>query len=317
MTNSTNTKKALLVSALSLLVCFSLLVGTTYAWFTDSVTSANNIIKTGNLDVAMYWAQGTEDPDSANWTDASAGAIFNYNKWEPGYVEVRHIKIENKGSLALKYKVNIVANGEVSDLANVIDVYYVDPAVQVAERDDLANVSKLGTLTEVLAGLGESGNGTLEAGNSDIITIALCMREQVGNEHQNKSIGTDFSIQLFATQHTSENDGFGNDYDEDAAISVTTTEQLVNAIENGENVVLENNISIAEVVTVDGDIKIDLNGNKLDASGMTGENIGRPFHLTEGASLTIDAEGAEIVLGGYGLVNVPADVKNADMTVIY
>ena len=216
MTKKYSTKKALVASMLSLVLCFSMLIGTTFAWFTDSVTSANNIIKSGNLDVEMYWAEGTEDPTNASWTDASTGAIFNYDKWEPGYVEVRHIKIANEGSLALKYKVLIQANGEVSDLADVIDVYYVDPAIQVADRAALANAPKLGTLTEVLAGLGESGNGTLEADTADTITIALKMQESAGNEYQNKSIGTSFSIQLLATQLSSESDSFDNRYDVDA-----------------------------------------------------------------------------------------------------
>ena len=124
MTNLKTTKRALLSSVVALLVCFSMLLGTTFAWFTDSVTSANNIIKAGNLDVEMYWAKGNEDPDAdaTVWTDASTGAIFNNDKWEPGYVEVRHIKISNVGTLALKYQLHIFANGDVSDLADVIDV---------------------------------------------------------------------------------------------------------------------------------------------------------------------------------------------------
>ena len=122
MTNRRTTKTSLVTSAVALLLCFAMLLGTTFAWFTDSVTSAGNIIQTGTLDVEMYWAEGTEDPSTVTWQDASQGAIFNYNNWEPGYVEVRHIKIENKGSLALTYKLSIIANGEVSDLSDVIDV---------------------------------------------------------------------------------------------------------------------------------------------------------------------------------------------------
>ena len=118
------TKKSLLLSLTALLLCFSMLAGMTYAWFTDSVTSTGNIIKTGTLDVGMYWADGTEAVPTADadWTDASEGAIFEYDNWEPGYVAVRHIKIANHGTLALKYQVNIVANGEVSDLTDAIDV---------------------------------------------------------------------------------------------------------------------------------------------------------------------------------------------------
>ena len=218
MTQTTHTKKALIMSIFSLLLCCSMLLGTTFAWFTDSVSSANNIIKAGNLDIEMYWAEGTDDPAVATWHDASKGAIFNNDKWEPGYTEVRHIKIANVGSLALQYKVTFVANGEVTKLADVIDVYYVDPAVQVASRDALANAPKLGTLTEVLASLGETGTGYLASGENDTITLALKMREDAGNEYQGLGLcDGGFSVQLLATQATGEFDSFGDDYDNNAA----------------------------------------------------------------------------------------------------
>jgi len=199
---------------MAMLLCFTMLLGTTFAWFTDSVTSGNNIIKSGTLDVEMYWADGTEAPDSATWTDASTGAIFNYDKWEPGYVEVRHIKIANVGTLALKYQIKIVANGEVSDLADVIDVYYVDPAVQVSDRAQLTDANKLGTLTEVLANLANTANGELPAGENDTITLALKMQEDAGNEYQNLAIGSDFSVVLMATQDNVEKDAFDENYDD-------------------------------------------------------------------------------------------------------
>ena len=226
MTKKKTTKKALITSMLSLVLCVTMLVGSTYAWFTDSVTSANNIIKSGTLDVTMEWADGTKDPGAADtvWTDASSGAMFKDDiLWEPGYVDVKHIKIANVGSLALKYQVNILANGEVSDLANVIDVYYVDPAVQVTDRAALANAPKLGTLTEVLAGMGTSATGELLAGKADTITLALKMQESAGNDYQNKSIGANFSVQLLATQLTYEGDSFDNQYDSESKYPVEGT----------------------------------------------------------------------------------------------
>ena len=207
------TRRALLMSALSLLLCMSMLVGTTFAWFTDSVTSGNNIIKSGTLDVEMYWADGTEAPDSATWTDASTGTIFNYDKWEPGYVEVRHIKIANVGTLALKYQLKIMANGEVSDLADVIDVYYLDPAEAIAERTDLTAEKYIGSLTEVLAGLDITASGELAANTNDTVTLALKMQEDAGNEYQNLAIGSDFSVVLMATQDNVEKDALDENYD--------------------------------------------------------------------------------------------------------
>ncbi len=216
MTKRKSTKRALLLSALSLLMCVSMLVGSTFAWFTDSVTSAGNIIKSGTLDVTMEWADGKESPDSAAWADASKGAIFDYDKWEPGFAQVRHIKIANEGTLALKYQIRIVANGLVEDLAEVIDVYYADPAVQVANRSDLAAASVLGTLDKVLVDMDTSAAGELPAGESHMVTIALKMQESAGNKYQDQSIGTDFSVQLIATQDTYENDSFDDQYDVNA-----------------------------------------------------------------------------------------------------
>ena len=245
MTKRANTKRALLMSVLSLLLCVSMLVGTTFAWFTDSVTSAGNIIKAGNLDVEMYWAEGQNavPADDADWTDASTGAIFNYSLWEPGYTQVRHIKIANEGSLALQYKVQIQANGEVSDLSDVIDVYYIDPAQQIANRSDLSAAYKLGNLTEALAGLDVSGNGVLLAGEDDVITIAFKMQESAGNEYQGKSIGTDFSIVLLATQYTKEDDSFDDQYDAAATKPVVSVVPADNT-----EVVLESESETIEVI---------------------------------------------------------------------
>ena len=211
-----STKRAIIVSVMALVLCFSMLIGTTLAWFTDTVESASNIIKTGNLDVEMDWADGTKaipGDDSNDWIDASTGAIFNYDKWEPGYTEVRHIKISNEGTLALKYKVIIEATGEVTDLSDVIDVYYLDPGAQIDDRADLTDANKLGTLTQVLDNLGNTGLGNLEAGENHTITIALKMQESATSHYEEKSIGTSFKIKLYATQLNAEDDSFGNDYD--------------------------------------------------------------------------------------------------------
>ncbi len=281
------TKRALLSSVVALFVCFAMLVGTTFAWFTDSVTSEGNIIQTGTLKVAMSWANGTEDPASANWTDASAGPIFNYDLWEPGYADVKHVQIENKGTLGLKYIIKIVANGEVTDLADVIDVYYMDPAAQVTGRDALTADKRLGTLTEVLAGVETSATGELAVGEKHTITLALKMQETAGNEYQDKSIGTTFSVVLLATQLSAENDAFGPDYDKDAVYAdyyVTSPAELQAAINEGGTVALMEDIDLSALmsraaadpslkVPAGKEVVIDLNGFTLSStSAQTGKN---------------------------------------------
>jgi len=288
MTNKKTTKRALLSSVLSLVLCLTMLIGTTFAWFTDSVTSSNNIIKSGNLKVTMEWMDGklaVADDDSTSWKDASTDAIFDYDLWEPGYVSVRHVKIANEGSLALKYKLNIIANGTVSDLADVIDVYYVDPAKQIADRTALSDDMKIGTLTDVLANLETTGTGALEAGKSDVVTIALKMQESAGNEYQDKSIGTNFSVQLLATQFTAEEDSFDKYYDEDAIyydVKVTNAAELEAAINAGEKIIaLDGNIALTKSLGANGvtfvafgkDASLDFGTYGISGNGNTFKNL--------------------------------------------
>ena len=246
MTNAKSTKRALLTSVVSLILCFTMLLGTTFAWFTDSVTSNGNVIKSGTLDVEMHWTEGTNDPaaDTTEWKDASKGAIFNNDKWEPGYVEVRHIKISNVGTLALKYQLHISANGDVSDLADVIDVYFVDPAVQVSGRDALVGIEPVGTLTDILAGMPGNASGDLDPDASNTVTIAFKMRENAGNEYQNKEIGSDFVIQLLATQLTSEKDSFDDQYDADSQYYIV----------NESAAIVNNNATLGEEVVMTADM---------------------------------------------------------------
>ncbi len=306
MTKTKSTKRALLTSALALLMCVSMLIGSTFAWFTDSVTSSGNIIKSGTLDVTMEWADGTKAvpaDDSSDWTDASKGAIFKSELWEPGYTEVRHIKIANEGTLALKYQLNIIANGEVSKLADVIDVYYVDPAVQVADRTTLTDANKLGTLTEVLANISTTASGNLKTGEKDTITLALKMQESAGNEYQNLAIGSDFSIQLLATQLTSEFDSFDNQYDNIALVS--DADELKAAIAEGKNVTLTADIAVDANSTItvadDADIVLDLNGHKINGtSSASGKNR---------ALFTVKGEMSVIGNGTVSMVHTAANME--------
>lgn len=272
MTNLKSIKRALLSSVIALLVCFSMLVGTTFAWFTDSVTSSGNIIQTGTLNVGMYWAEGDVDPASVTWTDASEGAIFNNDKWEPGYVEAKHLKVTNEGTLALKFKLVIVPNGEVSELADVIDVYYLDSATQVT-REALATATPVGTLRDMIEDPDGAAYGYLLAEDESTeeiesvktVTIAFKMRETTGNEYQNKSIGTDFSIQLLATQYTYEEDGLDNQYDYDATYTaeVDALKAKLEAAQPGDTVEysLTHDAYVTSGITVPQGVNLVLDGN--------------------------------------------------------
>ncbi len=273
MTKKYSTKRALIASILALCMCFTMLIGTTFAWFTDSVTSSGNVIQTGSLKVGMYWAEGDEDPDAfKDWKDAKSGAIFNNTFWEPGYVEAKHIKIVNEGTLSLKYQMRILATDVVSELADVIDVYYFYDVDENAEKDltgavqldrmKFTDANRLGTLSEVLKNnltvndeiipnansISNVIKGSLEKDEFTTLTIALKMRESAGNEYQNLSIGSEFSIQILATQYTSENDSFDNQYDGGADFAPQEKPSAMVSVLNKEemsNIIIEGNEDIA------------------------------------------------------------------------
>ena len=248
MTKKHSTKKALLASALSLLLCVSMLVGPTFAWFTDSVTSANNIIMSGNLDVALEYST-----DMVNWTavDANTNIFDDEALWEPGYTEVVYLRVSNLGSLAMKYKlsVNVASETEgktrdnntpykLSDyieygiIKNVTAAYGTDD--RMTARADIGTASKLNVAySEEFHLVGKTATAT----DTDVYALVVYMPESVGNEanHNGTAIPViNLGLSVLATQDTVQEDSFSDQYDKDATytISVKSTNELVSSFEN-------------------------------------------------------------------------------------
>lgn len=215
-----NTKSALISSVLALFLCFAMLIGTTFAWFTDSVTSAGNKIMSGTLIVDLELL----DKDG-NWNSIkdSSDPIFDYENWEPGYTDVKVLKIENEGTLALKWKAKFVSANELSALAEVIDVYVYPSQSELTYPADrnLDGYTKVGTVAEFVNSIEETTYGNLEAGEVAYLGIALKMQETAGNEYQGLDLGGAFDIMILATQLDSEGDSFDNQYD--AGLNPTTS----------------------------------------------------------------------------------------------
>ena len=211
-----NIKKSFLMSSISLLLCFIMLLGTTFAWFTDSVTSSGNKIQAGNLKLDLEMLN--KETGAYESIKTSKDPIFNYNLWEPGYTDVKFLKVENEGSLSLKWKAMFVSDEEVSKLAEVIDVYVL-PSVTELGYDNLTRDfdgwRRVGTLDQFINTLSETTYGNLLPYSCAYLGIALHMQESAGNEYQ--EIGLEaFDIQIVATQMSNEEDSFGPDYDNDA-----------------------------------------------------------------------------------------------------
>ena len=268
MTSSKSTKRALISSTLALLMCVAMLIGTTFAWFTDTASTAVNKIQAGNLDVDLEMST-----DGTNWESAEGKTLTFKTKdnraadkilWEPGCTyELPELRIVNKGNLALKYKISIsgakdaTPENDKNDL-KLLDV--IDWTYNVS-GDGGATVAKLGTERHLAAKTGE-------ADVFDTLTIKGQMQTSAGNDYQGMAI-EGIAITVVATQDTVENDSFGNEYDKDAEypISVTTGDELQAIVSNATapvNIVLTNSITTNNfVIPEDKDVTLDLNGFTL------------------------------------------------------
>lgn len=282
MENKKNLKRSLVTSILSFVLCLSLLIGTTFAWFTDNVTSANNKIVAGNLDVKLLMKKGTvyEDISDSNVPifgaeDSEVAQADSANTlWEPGKTQVVYLAIQNAGSLDLKY--NMALN--VENPTNGKDLYKV---MQYAVTPDVQDgiTAWNGGENVVLGKQALSGLVALGAGETHYFALSVHMLETAGNEYQGGQIS--FDLNVIATQLASEEDSFGHTYDENAIyydVLVKTAEELESALKAGKETIaidgvitLNKSLVAKDVILVgmDSDAGITFGTNHIDRGGNT------------------------------------------------
>ena len=271
MTSSKNTKRALLASVLSVALCCAMLVGSTFAWFTDIVTSGNNIVKSGNLKISatvhdLVWSGTEEELDVAlgSGTDvgahlfmptsgflpkdgvdamgfSGAGTDFENNAtfmsdslFEPGKTYVKMIQVKNEGNLAAKVKLHF----DVTD-HGLQDALWFAIAVGENNGTEISHTpmtqlnDKLENVEFVVYPENDDPQNTPDYIN---ILFAYGMNEEAGNEYKDKSF--EATMNILATQYTYEEDAFDNQYDAEAEYptvpdySVDNIEALKEALEN-------------------------------------------------------------------------------------
>ena len=259
-----NTKRALLTSVLSRVLCCSMLIGTTFAWFTDSVTSGNNIIKSGNLDIELeYW-------DGDSWEDVEGKSdILTNTLWEPGVTEVAYLRVANAGTLALKYQlgINIVsetagvnAAGDPFKLSDYIQfgVVELDAFATYATREDA--VADVENAKKISAGYTKAASMT--AGQELYLALVVWMPTETGNiaNHNGENVPEiNLGINVFATQFTYEEDSFDEFYDKDAVATITSPSvALPGATEQATDKVLETPTENNVEVTLPAEFLTDL-----------------------------------------------------------
>ena len=220
--NQKATKRALLTSVMALVMCVVMLVGTTFAWFTDTASTGVNKIQAGNLDIELQYATAWNDTtgEPTAWADAEGQTLTFKTKdnratdkilWEPGCrYELPELRIVNKGNLALKYKITV--NGVTGDakLLKAIDFTAKMGGTEIA----------LDSLNDAILPSGAAPTLAGEAvGETAPITIKGVMKTTAGNEYQGLSIDG-IGITVVATQYTYEYDSKDNLYDKDADATI-------------------------------------------------------------------------------------------------
>ena len=234
-------RKSVALSVLAFVLSLALLIGSTYAWFTDSVTNTNNQIKTGLLKIDLLhlvgddWVSLKENPDHP---------ILDYDKWEPGYTALAVLKVDPmNSSLAFTYRMTLaldMTDAEQLKLADVIEVWLFDGISDATAYADMTEVNgwhNVGTLAEVVAQTNGLHQGVVLPGqtNDDTLTLALHMQEESGNNYQKLSLGGLY-ITFEASQSAYETDDFGNsDFDKDALLPIHGFDTIHADKANNEN----------------------------------------------------------------------------------
>ena len=241
-------KSALLLSFTSLLLCFAMLAGSTFAWFTDTATTGVNKIVAGNLKVDIVGETGDDHLDTLKFTKAGTAEAEAQILWEPGCRYLTEgFRIANKGNLALKWKAQVnkdnITNGKVEgstiakdgmSLLDVIDFYVVK------SKDENAEAVKV---EEFIGNLGANE----ENAYSDVYYIKGVMQTTAGNDYQDLTLDG-ITITVYATQDTVENDSFDNQYDKFAEYPEVSTVQIEAGDEETVNNAVKNAIVAAKTV---------------------------------------------------------------------
>ena len=274
--NKKATKRALLTSVMALVMCVVMLVGTTFAWFTDTASTAVNKIVAGNLDVELLMHNGSDYVNISKEREPIFGSDTStvaQNKnldtlWEPGKTQVAYLAIENKGNLALKYKValNVTNPADGKDLYKVMQYAIVPDA-----KNDNGKVTGWTTGGNVTVGQQPvSGEVSLAVGATHYFALLVHMDELAGNNYQNGKV--EFDLTVYATQYTVESDSFGKDYDKNATYPVVVSQSQLNTSLTLDALKDENGKVSPVEVTLGNMATADIN-YKENNSGYTGKGV--------------------------------------------
>ena len=183
-------KRALTMSLLGFSLVIVLMVGTTYAWFSNSVESGTNTIRTAGFEVRLEYSTTSATTGYANLT--STAVLFDDVVLRPGMdTGVKYIRVTNNNDYAVKASVSL---GAVTTQGgtNEMELY---AASGVNSDKTLGDLTKVGT---TLAAATLLDNVEIAAGGSQIIALAV----KLPDDATAGGVTNTFTITVGATQET-------------------------------------------------------------------------------------------------------------------
>ena len=288
-------RSALGMSVLSIALCAAMLIGTTFAWFTDTASTAVNKIQAGTLKVDIVGKEGSLDGKTLSFKNKNGETDI---LWEPGATfNLDSFQIVNNGNLALKYKVVISGINGDNKLLEAIE-FTATKEIKPATDGGSAEVKTV-DLNDFTGILLPEGKEPIEANEEKIatapITISGHMKETAGNEYQGLSI-EGVAITVYATQYTYEYDSKGNDYDKDATFyPVLDAAGLKDALVNGGNIRVDSDVVPTETLVAEKNTTLDMNGSTIANENDIWNAANNAWSLVsargEGVELTINGNG--------------------------
>ena len=297
------TKRALLTSIMALVMCVVMLVGTTFAWFTDTATANVNTIKAGDLKLGLEMATAWDGSGNPIAWENARGKTLSFLRmkdngtveqnadilWEPGATyRLPELRVSNTGNLNLKYKVQITGietNRTPTSTANLNDV--IDWTITYGG-------------TPLATGSDEYVLNANEAATQyDIIAISGTMKTSANNDYQGLSIDG-VAVTVYATQMTGEYDSSVNNYDEDATYDYTfvaDSSEAETALSANEK-----NIYVALAGDVSFDVNVSATPSKLLGGADTelivieGHGHKLTFHNSNNDSGAVSRAGTKLVI---------------------
>lgn len=204
--------KALLINVMVIAVCVALFAGTTFAWFTDEVTSTGNTIVAGNLEISATYADVAQEGTSYAVTDENlkaligtdslvfgaateltgSNAIISESSWEPGSSNAKLLTVTNAGDINLKIKLYFdITDGSELTGALWYDFMQIENGAisgQFTQRE-MSTIEALGQATPAIE---------IKPAESVSFILVYGMNTSADNQYQEKSF--ECSVKVYATQ---------------------------------------------------------------------------------------------------------------------